>query len=201
MPALAIAIIAAGAILMVGACAYALLRAPRASDLDVPENDTIAFVPEGPPDGQVVRIEGRVVADRPLTSATGRKVAFYELYASDADGAARPLRRRGVPFFVHDGKMVVRIDPGFDLAAFDLPTATVDALDGGNSGYVERRLDVGARVQVVGRVLRFGAPGHEEFSLLPADGNTGVALTFLAPPRSVAAPTVVVENRPAHRMA
>jgi hypothetical protein len=193
MSALAIALIAAGALLMVVACAYSLLRAPR--NLQVPENDTVAVVLEGPMDGQLVRIEGRIVAHAPLKAPSGRPVALYELYASDADGPARPMRRRGVAFYVNDGERPVRVDPGFNLVAFDLPTSALDSLDGQEGVYVERRLDVGARVQVVGRIMRLGAPGHEEFSLLPADPDAGVALTYLEPPSSSARRTPVLENR------
>src|SRR5258708_16393493 len=123
MSALAITLIAAGALLMVVACGYAMLRAPR--NLVVPENDTVAFVLEGPMDGALVRLEGRVAAEHPLTSPSGRDVALYELYAAGADGPARPMRRRAVSFFVDDGPQRVPIDPSLDLVAFDLPTSSL----------------------------------------------------------------------------
>jgi hypothetical protein len=193
MSAFAIALIASGALLMVSACGYAMLRAPR--KLVVPENDTVAFVLEGPLDGALVRLEGRVIAEHPITAPSGCAVALYELYASDSDGPARPMRRRAVSFFVDDGHQRVKIDPSQELAAFDLPTTALDAVDGGGGVFVERRIDVGARVQVVGRILRFGAPGHEEFSLVPADPQAGLALTFLEPPPAPRRPTVIVEQR------
>jgi hypothetical protein len=193
MSALAITLVAAGALLMVGACGYAMLRRPR--QLVVPDNDTVAFVLEGPLDGALVRIEGRVVADHPLRAPSGREVALYELYASDSDGPARPMRRRAVSFFVDDGRERVKIDPAHDLAAFDLPTSALDAVDGSEGVFVERRIEVGARVQVVGRILRFGAPGHEEFSLVPADHGAGLALTYLEPPLPPRKATVLVEQR------
>ncbi|HZS40631.1 MAG TPA: hypothetical protein VFF06_27550 [Polyangia bacterium] len=193
MSALAITLIAAGALLMVVACGYALLRQPRS--LEVPENDTMAFVLEGPLDGALVRLEGRVVAEHPLTAPSGHAVALYELYASDSDGPARPMRRRAVSFFVDDGHTRVKIDPALDLAAFDLPTSALDHVDGADGVFVERRIELGARVQVVGRILRFGAPGHEEFSLLPADPGAGVALTYLESPPRAARPNVIVDFR------
>jgi hypothetical protein len=61
--------------------------------------------------------------------------------------------------------------------------------------FIERRIEIGARVQVVGRILRFGAPGHEEFSLAPAEPAAGVALTFLEPPPRPARPSVIVDYR------
>jgi hypothetical protein len=170
---IAIALIALGSGILVAALTYAVLYRPTTPI--APDNDTIAFIPEGPENGQVVRVEGRVVvADAWVCSPNGRRCALYEVYASD-DGPARPVSRRAVHFLVDDGVHQVRVDPRRDLVAFDLPTAVVDAAEG---VYIERVLPPGARVQVVGRVQRLGAPGHEEVSLIPP-GDAGVALTFL----------------------
>ncbi len=176
MSQVAIGLIAAGGILLVAVCAVAMLRRPR--QLIAPENDTVAFVLEGPLDGQLVHVEGRVVVERPVRAPSGRACAMVELYGSAGDGPARPVQRRIAPFVVDDGVQPVHIDPGLDLVTFDLPTAE---LDGGANGSVriERRLEVGARVQVIGCIRRTGAPGHEELALVPETGSAGVVLTFL----------------------
>jgi hypothetical protein len=145
--------------------------APPAHD---PEHDTVAFVPVGPADGEVVRVEGRVVVlERMLRAPSGRPCVMYELYGGGEDEPARPLRHRSTTFYVDDGVSPVRIDAGTGVFAFDLPTCELD-------GGVERRLEPGSRVQVVGRVRRSGAPGHEEIVLEASPEAVAVTLTYLA---------------------
>jgi hypothetical protein len=104
---------------------------------------------------------------------------MYELYGGAEDEPARALRRRVLAFSVDDGSQPITIDPLVELVAFDLPTAEL-AADRDGLVIVERRLFPGAKVQIEGRVRRVGAPGHELITLVPADGATGVALTFLS---------------------
>jgi hypothetical protein len=166
------------AVIGVGASGV-LLYLARPRPLHAPEHDTVAFERIGPADGEVVRVKGRVVVDEPVRAPSGCPCALYELYVGEGGAPARALRQRGVSFLVDDGVEPVRVDPAFKLVAFDLPTAVVDSPDAGDRLIVERRLQPGARVEVVGRLWRNGAPGHEEAVLLPTNVEAGVAVTFL----------------------
>jgi hypothetical protein len=170
-----------GALALVGLLVVTVVvqrfRAARLAE-DV-EHDTAVYVRVGPNDGELIRVEGRVVVDAPVRAPSGCECALYELYAGEHGRPARALRQRGVSFFVDDGVFPVRIDPAFKLVAFGLPTAVVDGPAAAERVLIERRLQPGARVEVVGRVWVKGAPGHEELTLLPPDGRQCVALTFL----------------------
>jgi hypothetical protein len=156
-----------------------------------PQHDTVMFVPIGPADGDLVRLEGRVVVvDRTVRAPSGRPCVMYELYTGKGGEPARALRRAAVAFYVDDGATTVRIDPDTRLVALELPT---DAL----SGAIERRLEPGARVQVVGRLRRFGAPGHEELTLHPPPDAEAVTLQFVAArAENVAFRALAVSARP-----
>jgi hypothetical protein len=191
MSVVAIGLISLGGALLVGVCVLALLKRPKQPV--APENDTVAFVLEGPPDGMLVRVEGRVRVPRPVYAPSGTPCAMVELYGSDSDAPARALQRRVAPFLVEDGTQSVAIDPAVELIAFDLPTAELEGQDG---VMIERRLEPGARVQVVGCIRRTGAPGHEEIALVPAEGTLAVTLTYLQPPTGKRAySSVVVDDR------
>lgn len=164
-----------------GVCAVRLVRPHAPARARAPEtlhdaqHDTVLFVPLGPADGDVVKLEGRVVVvDRAVHAPSGRPCVIYELYGGAEDEPARALRRGAVAFYVDDGTTPVRIDPDTRLVALELPTAAL-------GGAVERRLEPGARVQVVGQLRRFGAPGHEELTLHPAPQAAAVTLQFVAP--------------------
>jgi hypothetical protein len=175
---LSLALIGIGASALLGACAWALLRKPRIRDTS---DDTMMIDRSGPEDGELVQVAGRVAVERPVYSPSGTACAMYEVYGGAEDQPARPLRRRAMPFTVDDGIQAVRIEPTVAVVAFDLPA---EALDGPGDDeatvVIERRLEPGARVQVVGRVRRIGAPGHEEFFLDPPDGAGAVPLTWLS---------------------
>jgi hypothetical protein len=156
-----------------------LLYLARPRPLRAPEHDTDDFERLGPADGELVRVKGRVVVDEPVRAPSGCACALYELYVGESGAPARALRQRGVAFLVDDGVTLVRVDPAYKLVAFDLPTAVVEAPHTADRFIVERRLQPGARVEVVGRLWHSGAPGHAEAVLLPADVEAGVAVTFL----------------------
>ena len=69
--------------------------------------------------------------------------------------------------------------PAAGVIAFDLPAEALAPHEQGTV-VIERKLEPGARVQVVGRVRRVGAPGHEILVLEPPPGATAVPLTWLS---------------------
>jgi hypothetical protein len=172
-------VLCAGIVMGIGALAllvslgWALWRQP---DLYSEENDTVMFEPIGPADGDLVRLKGKVVVDAPMQAPGGADCALYELYAGRYGEPARALRQKGVRFSVDDGVMPVWIDPAYKLVTFDLPAEVVDESD---RVLIVRRLAPGVRVEVVGRVCRQGAPGHEELLLLPPEPTSGVTITYL----------------------
>jgi hypothetical protein len=166
-----------GAVALLTSIALTLSRQPGGEPAD-PEHDTVMFEPIGPADGQLVRLEGTVVLDRPMQAPGGSACALYELYAGRSGQPARALRQKGVRFSVDDGVMPVWIDPAYKLVTFDLPAEVVEE-DTDDRVLIIRRLQPGARVEVVGRVWRQGAPGHEELLLLPPTPQAGVTITFL----------------------
>jgi hypothetical protein len=172
------ACVALGAAALVASLTFAIASHPRLR-AGGDYHDTVAFVPVGPADGQLIRVEGRVVVDAPLRGPSGLPCALYELYAGDGS-AARALRRRGVRFVIDDGIFPVRIDPALKLTVYDLPTEVIAGPESDERLLIERRLQAGARVQAVGCVWRQGAPGHEELTLVPPDSQVGVAITFLS---------------------
>jgi hypothetical protein len=167
-----------GALALVGAIAWALLRKPRLVDADAGDQ-TVAFEPIGPADGDLVKVAGRVAVERPVYAPSGAPCALYEIYAGAGDEPARALRRQQIPFSVDDGTQAVRIVPASGLVAFDLPAEALDPQEEGTV-VIERKLEPGARVQVVGRVRRVGAPGHEILVLEPPPGTNAVPLTWLS---------------------
>ena len=163
-----------GAVALLAALAYAFLH--RRPVFTPDDSDTVAFEPIGPPDGELVRIEGHVVVSSPMSAPGGVPCALYELYAGRDGEPARALRQRGVRFAVDDGVQPVWIDPAYRLVTFDLPAEVVDDTE---RLLILRPLKPGARVEVVGCVRRHGLPGHEELLLLPPDGDSGVTITYL----------------------
>jgi hypothetical protein len=166
-----------GAIALLTSIAVALSRRDQPV---VDDHDTVVFEPIGPSHGDVIRVEGTVVLDRPMQAPGGVDCALYELYAGRGGEPARALRQKGVRFSVDDGVMPVWIDPAYKLVTFDLPAEVVDAeAYDDDQVLIVRRLQPGARVEVVGRVWRQGAPGHEEVLLLPPNSHAGVTITYL----------------------
>jgi hypothetical protein len=167
-----------GAVALLASLGVALARRPRLAPLDE-DHDTILFEPIGPPDGQLIRIEGKVVVHAPMRAPGGADCALYELYAGRDGEPARALRQKGVRFSVDDGIMPVWIDPAYKLVTFDLPAEVVDVPASDDRVLIVRHLQPGDRVEVVGRVWRSGAPGHEEVLLLPPNPRAGVTITYL----------------------
>src|SRR5689334_13864153 len=114
-----------GALALLTSIGVALARRPVPPQVDL-EHDTVLFEPIGPANGDVIRLEGRVVLERPMQAPGGAECALYELYAGRSGQPARALRQRGVRFAVDDGIMPVLIDPAYKLVAIDLPSEVVD---------------------------------------------------------------------------
>src|SRR5687767_8907627 len=116
----AVTVMGLGAVALMASLAVALLRRPKPAPLDPLDDghDTILFEPIGPPDGQLIRIEGKVVVHAPMRAPGGADCALYELYAGRDGEPARALRQKGVRFSVDDGVMPVWIDPAYKLVTF-----------------------------------------------------------------------------------
>src|SRR2546423_2538039 len=145
-----------GAVALLASIGVALARRPPEPEVDF-EHDTVMFEPVGPQNGDVIRLEGRVVLERPMQAPGGADCALYELYAGRSGHPARALRQRGVRFAVDDGVMPVVIDPAYRLVTIDLPAEVVDTPQPDDRVLIVRRLEPGARVEVVGRAWRPGA--------------------------------------------